>query len=146
MDTRRAARQDLPQIEKLLEAEGLPPLPRALPLSNLVVALEGSSVLGVVGLDVVARYGILRVLVVDGARRRQGLGASLVRSIVARCHELGLREIYAVAANAAEFLAAQGFELVAGETLPGELRSRLAAGAGGPDASAIVRLPLETRW
>ena len=147
MDTRRAAPQDLDPIRVLLAAEGLPPLPSSLPLSNVVVALERNRVLGAIAVEVIARYGVLRALVVAPDRRRQGIGASLLRSLASRCNELGLRDVYAVSEKqeASDFLTAQGFAASDRKALPGEVRAWLRS-SGAPESAAVLELPLETRW
>ena len=93
MDIRRATSADLTRIAALLEERGLPALPSSVPVSNVLVALDGGVVVGTVALEVVARYGLLRSVVVSQSRQRQGVGSSLMRSMIARGHKLGLREI-----------------------------------------------------
>lgn len=147
MEPRRAASQDLAQVRSLLAAEGLAPLPSSLPLSNILVALERGVVHGAVAVEVVARYGVLRTVIVVPDRRRQGIGASLVRSLLSRCHELGLRDLFSVSEKqaASEFLVAQGFGPCDRSQLPAEVRSWLRSNAC-PDAAAVLQLPLEARW
>lgn len=145
METRRATQEDREAIAGLLEQNGLADLPAAVPLSNVLVAREDGAVQGVVALEVNVRKGVLRSLAVAEAHREGGVRHSLVRSLIARAHELGLRELYLATDGDAAFFDVFGFRPVALEDLPPEVRSmreireRAAAGA------QVLRLDLETR-
>lgn len=145
METRRATPADRSAIAALLEADGLAPLPATVPLSNVLVARRDGDVQGVVVLEVGVRKGLLRSLAVAGAHREDGTRKSLVRSVIARAHELGLRELYLATDEEGDFFDVFGFHPVTPDDLPPEVRSmagireRTAAGA------RILRLDLETR-
>jgi N-acetylglutamate synthase-like GNAT family acetyltransferase len=71
--------------------------------------------------------------------------ASLVRSLVARAQELGLREVYAALGSLSGALPALGFQPVAPGPVPDEVRF-LRSYPKAPEADApVLRLPLETR-
>jgi N-acetylglutamate synthase-like GNAT family acetyltransferase len=92
MDIRRATPADLDDVAPLLRTAGLPPIPDEIPLANILVALD-ARVIGVIALQVVARYGLARSAAVETAYQRQGVGTSLLHSLIARAHELGLRDL-----------------------------------------------------
>ena len=142
MDTRRATSADLARIGELLEAESLPRVPRNLPLSNLLVGIQEGELVGEVALEVSARRGLLRAVVVAPERRRRGFGASLVTSAVARAHELGLLDLHCATEKGQSFLEAQGFEPVERDGVPREIRASL---ADFPDSAAVLRMPLATQ-
>jgi N-acetylglutamate synthase-like GNAT family acetyltransferase len=93
MDIRRATPADLDDVAPLLRTVGLPPIPDEIPLANILVALDGATLIGVIALQVVARYGLARSAAVETAYQRQGVGTSLLHSLIARAHELGLRDL-----------------------------------------------------
>ena len=145
MDIRRALREEMGQASALIEASGLPPLPAGLPLSNTLVALEGGCVVGVAALEVVARRGLTRWLAVAPEHPEQGLAVSLLRSLLSRAQELGLREIYAATPDAADAFAAVGFFGVADAAVPYEIRSLKSYPDPPDDSLEILRLEMETR-
>lgn len=146
MDTRRAIQRDLVWLRALLDESGLPALPAGVPLANVVVALEGHEPIGGVCLEVHGRSGLLLSVVVAPERRRRGVGTSLVQSIVARAHEIGLQDLYVLEGESAAFFEALGFEEIERSELPGEIRSAPAFKKQSPESSAAMRLPLATRW
>ena len=146
MDTRRATKRDLERIRSLLEESGLPPLPSNVPLSNVIVALNDHEPVGSIALEVRARSGLLRSAVVSPDCRREGVGASLVRSLIARAHELGLRDLYLLTEDASEFFAAVGFEPIDRSDVPSEIRSTREYKEQCPESAEVMKLPLATRW
>lgn len=146
MDTRRASSRDRERIAALLEESGLPPLPSAVPLSNIVVALDRDVVVGAIALEVYGRCGLLRSLVVAPERRRQGIGSSLVRSLIARCHELGLHDLYLLTESDPPFFESAGFASIERSELPQEIRSTRLVRQQCPDSTPAMRYALATRW
>jgi N-acetylglutamate synthase-like GNAT family acetyltransferase len=146
LDIRRGTREELGEVGALLEASGLPPLPSGISLSNLLVGIEQDSVIGVVALEVAARRGLTLWVAVSAEHRARGLGTSLLRSLISRAHELGLREIYAVTRDASKCFAALGFKPVSHGAVPGEVRSMRAYREHCHDATEAMRLELGTRF
>ena len=146
MDIRRATREELQTVNKLLLSNDLAELPASPSLANVLLGLEEDSIVGVVALDVVARFGLTRWLVVDQEHRGQELGKSLVRGLVTRGQELGLRELYALPEGARKFLEGLGFRELNENELPREVRMLASYPSHDPQAdSTILRMGLETR-
>lgn len=112
-----------------------------MPLSNLLVGLEAGSIVGAVALDVVARRGLIVAVAVSGEHQDGNVAASLVSSLIARAHELGLRELYAPSRVAGDVLTRYGFGEVPEGGLPDEVRSMRSY----PGEDGVVYLELETR-
>jgi amino-acid N-acetyltransferase len=146
MDTRRATQRDLERIRALHAESGLAALPSNVPLSNVIVALEGREAVGGIALAVCARSGLLRSAVVAPSYRRQGVGTSLVQSLLARAHELGLRDLYLLTDSASEFFATVGFVTLDRSELPREIRATPEYKRQQPESSIAMMLPLATRW
>jgi N-acetylglutamate synthase-like GNAT family acetyltransferase len=145
LDIRRAAREEIDEATALLEASDLPPLPAGIPLSNVLVGLEGGSVIGVIALEVVARRGLVLWAAVSEEHRAKGLGTSLGLSLIARAQELGLREIYAVPGEASDFFEGLGFFPVSRGAVPDEVGFKRVLPDELDDSAEIMRLELETR-
>ena len=145
MDIRRATREEIGDVNALLEASDLSPLPTGISLSNVLVGLEQGSVIGAIALEVVARRALTLWAAVSTEHRAKGLGTSLGRSLIARAQELGLREIYAVPKNAANFFVGLGFSSVSSAAVPDEVRFMRTFRDECDDSTEFIRLELETR-
>jgi len=146
MDTRRATQRDLERIRSLHEESGLPALPSSVPLANVIVVLDGHEAVGGIALEVCARSGLLRSAVVSPDQRRKGVGTSLVQSIIARAHELGLCDLYLLTEDASEFFAAVGFAAIDRSEVPSEIRATREYKQQCSESAFVMKLPLATRW
>ena len=145
MDIRRARREEVTEVDALLKANSLPPLPMQTSLSNVLIALDQGSVIGAIALEVVARRGLLRPAAVSQAYQDGTAGESLVRSLIARAHELSLRELYLLTDSASEFFAALGFSPVSRAAVPSDVRSGCESWEQCPESAEIMRLDLGSR-
>lgn len=148
MEIVRATREEVAAVEALLRESGLAPLPPQQPLSDLWVAREAGAVAGAIALEIVGRRGLLRSAVVAPSHRGRGLGADLISRLVSRAHELGLRDLWLLTETetAEAFFAKCGFERIAREEVPQEIRSTRHFAKQCPESAVAMRLPLETRW
>lgn len=145
MDIRRATSDDLEEIAPLLETAELPPLPSNLPLSNVLVALRDGAVIGVIALEVRGLRGLVRSVAVEPGQSGQGVGASLLRSLLARALELSLRELYLLTEDAEGFFGSAGFVAVPRDAVPAEIRSTREYSEECPESATVMRLRLTTR-
>ncbi len=146
LETRQAVRLELPQVDALLEAAGLPPVPSWLPLANLLVGHDGGEVVGAIGLEVCALHGLVRSLVVAPSHARGGLGSSLLEGLVARAHELSLRDLYLLTEDADGFFAKLGFEAVERAEVPSGIRSTREFREQCSESARVMRRPLASRF
>ncbi len=140
MNIRRATAEDFNRATSVLDAAGLPPLGSDLPLANILVALEDSSVVGVIALEVRGLVGLVRSAAV--APNHQGVGSSLLQSLLARALELSLRELYLLTEDTEGFFAKAGFSSIPRDAVPPEIRSTREF---REDAATVMRLQLATR-
>jgi len=145
MDIRRATSDDLEQIARLLDAAKLSPLSGNLPLANVLVALRGAAVIGVIALEVRGLRGLVRSVAVEPDHSRQGVGTSLLQSLLARAQELSLRELYLIAEVAEGFFRKAGFVAVPRDSVPAEIRSTSQYREQCPESATVMRLRLVTR-
>ena len=143
MNILRAATEDLNRASSVLEAAGLPPLGSDLPLANILVALEDSAVVGVIALEVRGLVGLVRSAAV--APNHQGVGSSLLQSMLARALELSLRELYFLTEDTEGFFARAGFSSIPRDAVPHEIRSTREFREGCSDTATVMRLQLATR-
>ncbi len=143
MNIARAIAEDLSRVSSVLNAAGLPPLGSDLPLANILVALEDSAVVGVVALEVRGLVGLVRSAAVGP--KHQGVGRSLLRSLLARALELSLRELYLLTEDAEGFFAKAGFSSIPRDAVPPEIRSTREFRERCSDTVTVMRLQLATR-
>lgn len=140
MQLRKADRRDLPQVEELLKQADLPALDPHPLLQNLLVAVVEGTVLGAIALDVFARSGLVRALVVAPEQRGQGVGRALFQSLKSRAYELSLREIFVGAPTGGEFFEKLGFESAPPEEIPLSIRQSRLFRDRRADAARVLRL------
>ncbi|MBW8772701.1 MAG: GNAT family N-acetyltransferase [Gemmatimonadetes bacterium] len=120
---RNASGHDLPEVERLLVANGLILDDVAAGIADFFVAEEDGALVGTIGLEVRTPFALLRSAAVDPARHGAGIGAQLVARLVAEAKGRGLRALYLFTPGAAPFFERHGFMRTAREAVPEELRS-----------------------
>ncbi len=110
---------DLPAVRRLLREAGLPERDVTAPLlANFLLARRGRRLAGVVGLELLGRYGLLRSLAVASPFRGRGLGLELTRSLEQHARWLGIERLYLLTTTAEAFFAAHGYRTVPRDDLP----------------------------
>lgn len=101
------------EVEALLTGAQLPVADLANSRSlNLLGIRDGGRLLGVVGVEVYGRDGLLRSLAVEPAHRNSGLGATLVSNAETWTAEQGIETLYLLTTTARQFFAWRGYEAV----------------------------------
>jgi len=139
-----ARREHLDGARRLVAEAGLPPLDPHVRVSDVCVAVtDDEEVVGCVGLEVRARTGWIRAMVVREPYRGAGVGRELFTTMRSRASELSLRELYVLASgDAATFFRELGFRPVEPESAPHAIRSLEAFRAAGSGDAGLWRLPL----
>jgi amino-acid N-acetyltransferase len=111
--TLRSARtDDVPEIERLLAAEWLPPMAIAEFLDSFWVLEREGRVVGAAGIEIYDEAAVLRSVVVAPELRGTGEGDHLVRTGLDYAREHGAKRVYLFTMHAAPFFARYGFEPV----------------------------------
>lgn len=145
MVIRRATSDDLGRVASLLQTAGLPPLPTALPLANVLVALEDSAVIGVIAFQVTGLRGLVWPAAVDPSHLGDGVRPSLFQSLLARAHELSLRELYLLPEKDAEFFSEVGFVPISEDAVPLAIRTTREYRDQRSKTAEVMRLQLASR-
>jgi N-acetylglutamate synthase-like GNAT family acetyltransferase len=109
---RSARPDDIPEIERLLAAEWLPPIAIAEFLDSFWVLESDGHVAGAAGIEIYGEAAVLRSVVVAPELRGTGGGDRLVRNGLDYAREHGAKRVYLFTMHAAPFFARHGFELV----------------------------------
>ena len=109
---RPARSGDIPEIERLLAAEWLPPMAITEFLDSFWVLESDGRVAGAAGIEIYGEAAVLRSVVVAPELRGTGEGDHLVRNGLKYAREHGAKRVYLFTMHAAPFFARYGFEPV----------------------------------
>ncbi|MEP6691606.1 MAG: arsenic resistance N-acetyltransferase ArsN2 [Gemmatimonadaceae bacterium] len=141
---RRPIADDLPAIERLLRASGLPVDGVAEALPTFFVALHDAALVGVAGLEVCCDNALLRSVAIAPEWRSRGLGRSLVNHIIADGESRGLRSLYLLTTTAEHYFPSFGFTRVERDAVPADVRATAEFQGACPASATAMRLPLTT--
>jgi amino-acid N-acetyltransferase len=109
-------------IEALLAENKLPvnDLPES--LENFFAAISKDELVGVIGLEIYGRYGLLRSLAIKSGNRNQGIAGQLVAQIETFAKSKGLEAIYLLTETADKYFDSKHYERIARAEVPAEVR------------------------
>lgn len=149
---RPATAADLPAVERLLAAAGLPTAGVAdvfarHPPDFVVADAPGApgapgELVAVAGLEVCGDDGLLRSVAVDPAWRAHGLGRDLVRRLVCEAEARGLRALYLLTMTAEHYFPRLGFAPVDRAAVPAEVAATLEFRSACPASAVAMARPL----
>ena len=137
---RRARKEDLDAVCKLLETTNLPLEGVAEAIGNFVVAEGNGGVLGAVGLEVYGRYGLLRSAVVAQAWQGYGAGRALVGEILSQARIKDLAVVYLLTTTAENYFPSFGFKRIERDEVPEELSASAELRGACPSSAVVMRL------
>lgn len=112
MEIGRAAPSDVPAVEALLSAAGLPLEGAAEAFAFGVVARERDLVVAAAAVERFGDHGLLRSVVVAEDRRGTGLGRRIVEAAEALARSHGVRDLYLLTETATGWFHRLGYEVV----------------------------------
>ncbi len=108
----RAMPSDVPAVEALLAAAGLPLEGAAQALSDGVVARDGDRVVAAAAVERYGHAGLLRSVVVAADHRGTGLGRGIVAAAEDLARGEGVSDLYLLTETAGDWFPRLGYELV----------------------------------
>jgi amino-acid N-acetyltransferase len=112
MRIERAQAADIPAVEALLAASGLPLDGAAEAFTIGVVARDGADVVAAAAVEPYGDAGLLRSVVVAPGHRGAGLGRDVVMAAEALARDAGVRELYLLTETAPDWFPRLGYEVV----------------------------------
>jgi N-acetylglutamate synthase-like GNAT family acetyltransferase len=140
---RGATEGDLAGMEGLLEGAGLPTAGVVKALDRFVVAEVAGEVVGVAGLEVHGRDGVLRSVAVAPSLQHAGLGRRLTERVLDDAHRAGLRRVYLLTETAADYFPRFGFRPIAREGASPEVQGSVEFREVCPASAVAMVLELE---
>lgn len=138
MRIRNATMQDLPAVEKLLTTNDLPLDGVRENFGGFLVAEDGSTIVGAIGLEKFESVALLRSAVVSPDQRGTGVGRQLVERILARAEEEGLDDVYLLTTTAEEYFPRFGFSRGTREAVPDAVKASAEFRGACPDTAVVM--------
>lgn len=111
-------------------------------LDHFFVARTAGGLIGVIGVQVSGRRGLVRSLAVSSDWRGKGLGHRLWRVALACARHLGLSELFLLTTTAEAIFAYWGFARIARDEAPLEIRQTEEFSTLCPSSAVVMRLTL----
>lgn len=112
----------LAYVESLLAENGLPSRDVRDRPDCFHVAYHDDERVGVGGLEVHGRAGLLRSVAVEESARGRGFGAAICERLETRARDRGVDRLYLLTTTAADFFARRGYETVERSDAPAAIR------------------------
>jgi N-acetylglutamate synthase-like GNAT family acetyltransferase len=138
---RPAQPADLPAIERLLVASGLPLDGVGEALSTFVVAQAGDEVVGVAGLEPCRDDALLRSVAVLPEWRSHGVGRALVTRVISDAEARGLRALYLLTTTAERYFPSFGFRQITRDEVPEGVRATAEFRDACPASATVMTRP-----
>jgi amino-acid N-acetyltransferase len=140
---RPASSNDLPRIEALLTASGLPTAGVEQWIDGFLVAEHEGALVGVVGLEQCCReYGLLRSTAVAPEWQGRGVGRRLVERAIAEAESRGTSALYLLTMTAERYFPSFGFVETTRDTVPDQVRATEEFSSVCPASSTVMSLEL----
>jgi amino-acid N-acetyltransferase len=144
MVVRTAKKDELQQVQRLLELAELPLDGVREHLEDFVVAEDAGKLVGTVGLEVYDAVGLLRSLAVDPSDQNTGLGARLVEAVLKKARERNLEAVYLLTTTAERYFPRFGFEPIAREAMDPRLGASKELQGVCPKTARCMRLAIDS--
>ena len=137
---RSATPADLPAVLGLLTRAGLPTegVDREA-LHDFVIAEDGATAVGVVGLEVYRESALLRSAAVEESWRGSGVGRALIDRALAMSEERGIREVFLLTTTAEHYFPRFGFACVCRESVPEAVQVSAEFQGACPSTAVVMR-------
>jgi amino-acid N-acetyltransferase len=110
--------------------------------ASYVVAETDGEAVGLGGVEVYGRDGLLRSVGVRESLRRSAVGRAIVADRLAWARNRGLRAVYLLTDTAPGFFERLGFERVARDSCPSEVRESKEFSEVCPESAVVMKLEL----
>ncbi len=115
---RASTRDDDARIRAFLEAAGLPAADVETGRQEYLLAEEGGTLIGTIGLERAGQDGLSRSLAVAPERRGRGLAARLDQAVVELARARGVRTLYLLTTTAEGYAARRGYQRIPRSEVP----------------------------
>ena len=134
-----AEASDLPAVRRLLETQHLPLDGIDDHISTMVVAKQGSEVVGAAAVELYADGALLRSVVVNPMVQGQGLGHRLSDAALAIAKDRGHHTAFLMTTTAEKFFPKLGFEQIVRDDVPVSVQASIEFQSACPASAVVMR-------
>ncbi|MEO5682638.1 MAG: arsenic resistance N-acetyltransferase ArsN2 [Chitinophagaceae bacterium] len=134
----KAGKNDWNAICHLLAADNLPTVDLNPALEHFFIAIAGTEITGVIGMDKYDHAGLLRSAVVKASHRNTGVAAALVKHLFDEAGQQGITALYLITNTAAAYFEKKGFQIINREQVPITVLQSKEFNGLCPSSSAIM--------
>ena len=134
---------DLPAVRQLLEAAQLPVDGVDAQLRTMVVAKDGSGVVGAAAVELYADGALLRSVVVSPLAQGQGLGHLLTEAALEIAKRRNLKAAFLLTTTAERFFPKLGFEQISRAEVPQSVQASVEFQSACPASATVMRKRLD---
>jgi len=135
---------DLPEVRNLLMRHHLPLAGVDDHLQTLLVAKEGSQVVGAAALELYADGALLRSVAVDPSHQGRRLGHVLTEAALRLAQTHRAETVFLLTTTAAAFFPRFGFEPIARDDVPASVQASVEFQSACPASATVMRKRLAT--
>ena len=133
---------DIDAVLAFLTANGLPEAGLREHPDDVLVARDGSRLLGTAALEVYGDHALLRSVAVDASARGTGLGQALTRAAIDRAATRRVQRVYLLTETAPVFFTRFGFSDIARSAVPAAIRDTVEFASACPASARVMVLDL----
>jgi amino-acid N-acetyltransferase len=134
-----ADERDLPAVRRLLAAQGLPLDGIDEHVATMVVARQGSEIVGAAAVELYLDGALLRSVVVDPGVQGQGLGRRLSESALSIAKDRGTHTAFLLTTTAERFFPKLGFEQIVRDDVPASVQTSVEFQSACPASAVVMR-------
>ncbi|WXG47087.1 MAG: arsenic resistance N-acetyltransferase ArsN2 [Candidatus Atabeyarchaeum deiterrae] len=139
MELRKATSRDLPRIERLLKGNELPFEDIRSKMDFIFLARVNAEDVGIGGVEIRGKCGLLRSVVVEKPHRGEGYGRMLCDKLVEYAKTQGVGELYLLTMTAERFFLKMGFRRINRDNVPMDIQNTTEFSELCPVSSVCMR-------
>lgn len=142
-ELRPARAGDLPAMTRLLEESALSAEGVSDFLEDFAVAVQGSEIVGTVGIERYESDGLLRSLAVAPSQRSRGIGDLLLHRAVEEAQRRGVRRLVLLTTTAATYFARHGWRTIDRASVSGGVTTSTQFRGACPSTATCMEMLLD---
>jgi amino-acid N-acetyltransferase len=141
-----ATDRDLADVRRLLQQHQLPLDGVDDHIDTMVVARDGSTVVGTAAVELYADGALLRSVAVDPSAQGRHLGHELTEAALRLAHVSGIDTVYLLTTTAEHFFPKLGFEPITRDQVPVTVQASVEFRSACPASAVVMRKRLVEPW
>jgi len=134
-----ARAEDVEPVQRLLADQHLPLDGLMDHVATLLIARDGSRIVGSAALEVYRDGALLRSVAVASTMQRRGLGHDLTEAAIAMARELKMPALYVLTTTAERFFPKFGFERIDRRAVPESVQQSVEFRSACPSSAVVMR-------